>query len=92
MPWSTSPPFSRPRPDGAATAWQNLDRSGTHVHDVAGGMAVLAAGGGVAIGPDGEPLVLRPDTEALIRLVAAPTAAAAEELRGALTGPFPRCR
>ncbi|TFV63405.1 inositol monophosphatase [Geodermatophilus sp. DF01-2] len=66
--------------DGAAGAWQNLDRSGTHVHDVAGGLALLAAAGGVALTPDGAPLVLRPDTETLIRFVAAGTEARAREL------------
>ena len=38
--------------DGAAGAWQNLDRSGTHVHDVAGGLAVLAGLLSVAVGVD----------------------------------------
>jgi len=66
--------------DGAAGAWQNLDRSGTHVHDVAGGLALLAAAGGVALTVDGEPLVLRPDTETLIRFVAAGTEERAREL------------
>ena len=31
--------------DGSAAAWHDLDRSGSHVHDVAGGLAVLLAGG-----------------------------------------------
>jgi 3'(2'), 5'-bisphosphate nucleotidase len=66
--------------DGAAGAWQNLDRSGTHVHDVAGGLALLAAAGGVALTPDGEPLLLRPDTGTLIRFVAAGTEQRAREL------------
>ena len=66
--------------DGAAGAWQNLDRSGTHVHDVAGGLALLAAAGGVALGPDGAPLRLRPDTETLIRFVATGTEQRAREL------------
>jgi 3'(2'), 5'-bisphosphate nucleotidase len=66
--------------DGSAGAWHDLDRSGTHVHDVAGGLAVLLAAGGVALTPDGEPLVLRPDTERLFRFVAAPTGEAAKEL------------
>ena len=71
--------------DGAAGAWQNLDRSGTHVHDVAGGLALLAAAGGVALTPDGEPLVLRPDTGTLIRFVAAGTEERARELLRELT-------
>jgi 3'(2'), 5'-bisphosphate nucleotidase len=71
--------------DGAAGAWQNLDRSGTHVHDVAGGLALLAAAGGVALGPDGELLRLRPDTETLIRFVAAGTEERARELLRELT-------
>jgi 3'(2'), 5'-bisphosphate nucleotidase len=70
--------------DGAAAAWHDVDRSGTHVHDVAGGLAVLLAAGGVALTPDGEPLELRPDTEQLIRLVAAPSTRAAQELLAAL--------
>jgi 3'(2'), 5'-bisphosphate nucleotidase len=67
--------------DGSAGAWQNLDRSGTHVHDVAGGLALLAAAGGVALTPDGEPLVLQPDTERLIRFVAGTPDAARELVR-----------
>jgi 3'(2'), 5'-bisphosphate nucleotidase len=70
--------------DGAAAAWHDVDRSGTHVHDVAGGLAVLLAAGGVALTPYGEPLELRPDTEHRIRLVAAPSARAAQELLAAL--------
>lgn len=57
--------------DGSAAAWHDLDRGGTHVHDVAGGLALLLAAGGVVLTPAGEPLVLRPDTEGLIRFVAA---------------------
>jgi 3'(2'), 5'-bisphosphate nucleotidase len=67
--------------DGSAGAWQNLDRSGTHVHDVAGSLALLAAAGGVALAPDGEPLVLRPDTGTLIRFVAGAPDAARDLLR-----------
>jgi 3'(2'), 5'-bisphosphate nucleotidase len=67
--------------DGSAGAWHNLDRSGTHVHDVAGGLALLAAAGGVALSPDGRPLVLQPDTETLIRFVAGTPDAARELLR-----------
>ncbi|MDP9430597.1 MAG: inositol monophosphatase, partial [Actinomycetota bacterium] len=67
--------------DGSAGAWHNLDRSGTHVHDVAGGLALLAAAGGVALTPDGEPLVLRPDTETLIRFAAGTPDVARELLR-----------
>ena len=62
----------------------DIDRSGTHVHDVAGGLAVLAAAGGVALTPDGAPLVLRPDTGTLIRFAAAATPEAARELIGAV--------
>ena len=57
--------------DGSAAAWHDIDRSGTHVHDVAGALAVLAAAGGVAFTPDGADVVLRPDTAAKMRLVAA---------------------
>jgi 3'(2'), 5'-bisphosphate nucleotidase len=70
--------------DGAAAAWHDVDRSGSHVHDVAGGLAVLLAAGGVALTPDGEPLVLRPDTGELIRLVAASSDDAARDLLAAL--------
>jgi 3'(2'), 5'-bisphosphate nucleotidase len=70
--------------DGSAAMWHDLDRNGTHVHDVAGGLAVLFAAGGSALDPDGRPLGLRPDTERLIRFVAAPTEQAARELLAAL--------
>jgi 3'(2'), 5'-bisphosphate nucleotidase len=66
--------------DGSAAAWHDLDRSGAHVHDVAGGLALLAAGGGVALTPDGAELVLHPDTEGRIRFVAAESRASAEDL------------
>ncbi|WP_448625518.1 inositol monophosphatase family protein [Geodermatophilus sp. URMC 64] len=66
--------------DGSAAAWHDLDRSGAHVHDVAGGLALLAAAGGVALTPDGDQVRLRPDTEGLIRFVAADTRETAEEL------------
>ena len=57
--------------DGSAGAWHDLDRNGTHVHDVAGALAVLVAAGGVVLDPDGQRLELLPDTEGLIRFVAA---------------------
>ncbi|NYJ06191.1 inositol monophosphatase family protein [Petropleomorpha daqingensis] len=66
--------------DGSAAAWHDLDRGGAHVHDVAGGLALLAAGGGIALTPEGAELVLRPDTEGRIRFVAAESRATAEEL------------
>jgi 3'(2'), 5'-bisphosphate nucleotidase len=68
--------------DGSAAAWHDLDRSGTHVHDVAGGLAVLLAAGGVALAPDGTHLQLPPDTERLIRFVAASGEDAARALLG----------
>ncbi|MGY1591228.1 inositol monophosphatase family protein [Geodermatophilus sp. SYSU D00708] len=68
--------------DGSAAAWHDVDRSGTHVHDVAGGLAVLAAAGGVALDPDGAPLLLPPDTGTLIRLVAAGSEETARALLG----------
>jgi 3'(2'), 5'-bisphosphate nucleotidase len=71
--------------DGSAGAWHDLDRSGTHVHDVAGGLAILLAAGGTALDADGAPLRLRPDTEQLIRFVAAATAEDAEDLRRVFT-------
>jgi 3'(2'), 5'-bisphosphate nucleotidase len=70
--------------DGAAAAWHDVDRSGTHVHDIAGGLAVLLAAGGVVLTDEGEPLRLRPDTEMKIRLVAAADEATARELLAAL--------
>ncbi|WP_233517938.1 inositol monophosphatase family protein [Geodermatophilus marinus] len=66
--------------DGSAAAWHDVDRGGTHVHDVAGALAVLAAAGGVALDPDGEPLLLRPDTVTLIRFAAAADGRTAREL------------
>ncbi|MGY2085227.1 inositol monophosphatase family protein [Blastococcus sp. SYSU DS0539] len=70
--------------DGSAAAWHDLDRGGTHVHDVAGGLAVLRAAGGVALTGDGRPLSLAPDTEGRIRFAAAADDAAARELIAAL--------
>jgi 3'(2'), 5'-bisphosphate nucleotidase len=70
--------------DGSAAAWHDVDRSGTHVHDVAGGLAVLLAAGGTALTADGGPLELRPDTGAKLRLVAAASESAARELLAAL--------
>jgi 3'(2'), 5'-bisphosphate nucleotidase len=71
--------------DGSAAAWHDIDRTGTHVHDVAGGLAVLAAAGGVALGPDGAEVTLRPDTAATMRFVAASSADAAAELLRAVS-------
>jgi 3'(2'), 5'-bisphosphate nucleotidase len=71
--------------DGSAAAWHNLDRSGTHVHDVAGGLAILAAAGGVAVTADGRDLLLEPHTEELIRFVAAGTREEAGELAAAVS-------
>ncbi|WP_336029959.1 inositol monophosphatase family protein [Geodermatophilus sp. FMUSA9-8] len=70
--------------DGSAGAWHDLDRSGTHVHDVAGGLAVLAGAGGVALTPEGGPLRLAPDTETLIRFVAAASETGARDLIAAV--------
>jgi 3'(2'), 5'-bisphosphate nucleotidase len=70
--------------DGSAAAWHDVDRSGTHVHDVAGGLAVLLGAGGAALTADGGALELRPDTDAKIRLVAASSESAARELLTAL--------
>jgi 3'(2'), 5'-bisphosphate nucleotidase len=69
--------------DGSAAAWHDVDRSGTQVHDVAGGLAVVLAAGGVVLTPHGGPLFLRPDTETRIRFVAAPDEDAARELLAA---------
>jgi 3'(2'), 5'-bisphosphate nucleotidase len=71
--------------DGSAAAWHDLDRSGTHVHDAAGGLAVLLGAGGAVLTDQGGPLELRPDTAATIRLVAASTEAAARELLAAFS-------
>jgi 3'(2'), 5'-bisphosphate nucleotidase len=71
--------------DGSAAAWHDIDRSGTHVHDVAGGLAVLAAAGGVALDQDGAEVVLHPDTARKIRFVAASSHAAAAELLAAVS-------
>jgi 3'(2'), 5'-bisphosphate nucleotidase len=69
--------------DGSAAAWHDLDRSGSHVHDVAGGLALLAAAGGVALADDGGEVRLHPDTDRTIRFVAAADRRTAEELLGA---------
>ena len=70
--------------DGSAAAWHDVDRSGSHVHDVAGGLAVLLAAGGTAVTPDGEPLLLTPDTYGRVHFVAAATDRAARDLLAAL--------
>jgi 3'(2'), 5'-bisphosphate nucleotidase len=74
--------------DGSAAAWHDVDRSGTHVHDAAGGLAVLLAAGGAVLTADGRPLELRPDSDAKIRLVAASSEAAARDLLSALPAPL----
>lgn len=66
--------------DGSAAAWHDIDRSGTHVHDVAGALAVLAAAGGAVLTADGTEVVLRPDTDRKMRFVAASSREAAAEL------------
>jgi 3'(2'), 5'-bisphosphate nucleotidase len=70
--------------DGSAAAWHDVDRSGSHVHDVAGGLGVLRAAGGAALTQDGEPLLLTPDTDGRVHLVAAATDRAARDLLAAL--------
>jgi len=70
--------------DGSAAAWHDLDRGGSHVHDVAGGLAVLLAAGGVALTADSDPVELFPPTGRTLRLVAAPSLAGACELLAAL--------
>jgi 3'(2'), 5'-bisphosphate nucleotidase len=71
--------------DGSAGAWHDLDRSGAHVHDVAGALAVLRAAGGVALTPDGAEVTLRPDTSEKMRFVAAASADATAELLAAFS-------
>jgi len=66
--------------DGSAAAWHDLDRSGAHVHDVAGALAVLRAAGGVALTADGADVRLLPDTGARLRFVAAADERTAREL------------
>ncbi|RBY77957.1 inositol monophosphatase [Blastococcus sp. TF02-09] len=70
--------------DGAAAAWHDVDRTGTHVHDVAGGLAVLLAAGGAALTVDGAAVVLEPDTVGRIRFVAAADEALARTLLDAV--------
>jgi 3'(2'), 5'-bisphosphate nucleotidase len=72
--------------DGSAAAWHDVDRSGTHVHDIAGALAVLEAAGGVVLTTDGTPLRLPPDTDAPLRFVAAPSAEDAAALLSAMNG------
>ncbi len=71
--------------DGSAAAWHDIDRSGTHVHDVAGALAVLAAAGGIALTPDGSEVTLRPDTDRKMRFVAASSREAAADLLRAVS-------
>jgi 3'(2'), 5'-bisphosphate nucleotidase len=66
--------------DGSAAAWHDIDRSGAHVHDVAGALGVLVAAGGVALAPDGTEVRLLPDTATKLRFVAASSAEAATAL------------
>ena len=70
--------------DGSASAWHDLDRGGSHVHDVAGGLAILQAAGGAALSPDGEPVLLAADSDARIRFVAASSDDAARDLLAAV--------
>lgn len=70
--------------DGSAAAWHDLDRSGSHVHDVAGGLGVLLAAGGAALGPAGDPVLLGTDSGARVRFVAASGDRAVRELLAAL--------
>ena len=69
--------------DGSAAAWHDVDRSGSHVHDVAGGLAVLLAAGGAALTPAGDALLLRPGADPA-RFVAAGSDRAARDLLAAL--------
>jgi 3'(2'), 5'-bisphosphate nucleotidase len=71
--------------DGSAAAWHDIDRSGAHVHDIAGALAVLTAAGGTALTPDGDEVTLRPDTDLKMRLVAASSREAAAELLRAVS-------
>lgn len=57
--------------DGAAAAWHDVDRTGTEVRGVAGGLAVLLAAGGAALTADGRPVRLPPQAGEKVRFVAA---------------------
>jgi 3'(2'), 5'-bisphosphate nucleotidase len=70
--------------DGSAAAWHDLDRGGSHVHDVAGGLAILLAAGGVALTPDGGPVLLDAESDARLRFVAASSDDAARDLLAAV--------
>lgn len=70
--------------DGAAAAWHDVDRTGRHMRDVAGGLAVLLAAGGTALAAEGGPVELRPEPGALIRFVAAADEAVARGLLAAV--------
>jgi 3'(2'), 5'-bisphosphate nucleotidase len=70
--------------DGSAAAWHDIDRSGSHVHDVAAGLAVLLAAGGAALTTDAGPLLLVPESDARVRFVAASSDEAARHLLAAL--------
>jgi 3'(2'), 5'-bisphosphate nucleotidase len=69
--------------DGSAAAWHDLDRGGSRVHDLAGGLAVLLGAGGAALTTDGLPVALEPRSDARIRFVAAGGDQAARELLAA---------
>jgi 3'(2'), 5'-bisphosphate nucleotidase len=72
--------------DGSAAAWHDLDRSGSRVHDLAGGLAVLLAAGGAALTAAGEPVVLTPRSDARLRFVAACDERTARRLLGSAAG------
>jgi 3'(2'), 5'-bisphosphate nucleotidase len=70
--------------DGSAGAWHNLDRSGTHTHDVAGALGVAAGAGCAVVAADRGPLHLPADTAAKIRFVLAPDEDSARRLLAAV--------
>ncbi len=71
--------------DGSAAAWHNLDRSGTHAHDVAGALGVAAGAGCSVVAAGGGGVRLPADTTAKIRFVLAPDEEAARTLLAAVS-------
>ncbi|WP_460606210.1 inositol monophosphatase family protein [Jatrophihabitans fulvus] len=75
--------------DGSAGAWHNLDRAGTHTHDVAGALGVAAGAGCIVRDWSGGELVLPSDVNDRIKFVLAGDAERAGQLAAAFPDPVP---
>ena len=69
--------------DGSAAGWHNLNRSGTHTHDVAGALGVAAGAGCAVVAAGGGALQLPSETAAKIRFVLTPDEESARALLAA---------